>query len=216
MKRIALAVLFLALALSADSWAATSAASGPAQIHLEGGFGFPQAPDDFSQYWKSGLGLGAGIEVGVGKHASIGFDLDYNHHGLDQNQIISEIPRDLSVSGIIIRGGSASILTAMAALRLELPTPGGIAPYLKLGAGLGHVSQTEATMSFLVGRDVWGDVVVPSRTDNHLATSVGVGLRERTRGSTIGYDVEARWVTIATEGKATQMVPVRVGLHFGF
>jgi hypothetical protein len=214
-KRIALAIVSLAVTLPVGAWAAAPATPGPLLFHVEGGLGFPVAPDGFKDYLKLGPGVGAGIEKGIGRNSSLCLDVDLNQLGLNKDRIISELPKDLPISGVIIRGGSASILTVMAAIRMDLPTPGRFAPYLKLGAGLGRSSQAEANLSFLVEDFVFGGTA-PARTDDQFATSIGVGLRERTPGSTVGYTLEARWVWISPQDEPTHMIPVRAGIHFGF
>jgi hypothetical protein len=221
-KHIALTVLFLGLTFSACSWAAAPASLRFPRLHVEAGYGIPRTPDGFKDHWNSGLGVGGGIEAGVRKYVSVCFDADYNHHGANESRMISDFilkGQRRPVSDVIINGGSTSILTLLAGLKLEIPSPVRIAPYLKLGAGLGHVSQLETDMAYLVGGSVRSKTVPTVSEDMLFATSVGAGLQNWAPGSRIGYTIEARWVRIpkiSGESTARQMVPVRAGLTFGF
>ena len=222
MKRIALAVLCLALVSCATSWAATTTTGWHPKVHAELGYGIPKTPAAFKDGWKGGLGVGGGIEGGLGKHFSLGLDVDYNHYGLNQDHLISEVrsaaarfTHSQPLSGFVVRGGAAYILTVMPTAKLQFPTAGRFAPYLKLGAGLGHVEQAKQDVSFEVGGGA-ASVRLPSASGNRFASSVGVGVEERPQGSVLGYLLEARWVRIATKGKATEMIPIRLGLHFRF
>jgi opacity protein-like surface antigen len=235
MKRITLAVLFLAVTFSTGSWAAASGTSWLPKIHVQGGFGLPQMAD-FKYGWKAGLGGGIGIEKAVAKNLSISLDVDYNHHGLNEEHFTSDVisyvisdfkahsglTNDPVVSGVIINGGSASILTTMTTVKLDLPTSSSITPYLMLGAGLGRIMLSKSNLSFIVTfpGEGWSvpplGFVTPFDDTYALATSVGAGLRQQPRGSRVGYTIEARWIRIASEGGATHMVPVRAGFVLGF
>ena len=222
LKRIVLAVLLLAVTCSAGSWAAAPSTLWPPKIHMEAGVGFPQT-DEFKYGWKAGLGCGGGIETGITKHVILGLDLDYNHHGLNGAHLLDDIkarlPEDVTVSETIVSGGSISVLTAMATVRLDLTTSSSITPYLRIGAGLGRVTVAKANWSLVLAdthRRILASNVTPFDHEDALATSIGAGVRQQPRGSKVGFTLEAGWVRIATENGSTQMVPVRAGFVLGF
>lgn len=227
MRRIALAVSLLVMISSVDRCAAAPAQSRHPRIHLEGGLG---SAHDFNDGLKAGFGAGAGIEMGIRKRVSIGFDVDYNHHGLDEERLTSDIPKRLpanweepSVSGVIIHGGSLSVFTALATVKVDFPASASITPYLKLGAGYGQLSRSEQNVSFLAAYKVRGTArsairsyEVPFASIGRLAASIGAGVRQQSPGSRVGYAIEARMVTISAEPEAAQAVSGRAGFVFGF
>jgi opacity protein-like surface antigen len=222
LKRIALAVLLLAVTCSAGAWAAASSALWLPKIHAEGGFGLPQQ-EEFKYGWKAGLGGGAGIETNVTKNLSIGFDFDYNHHGLNGERLIDDIrariPEGMTVSETIVSGGSISIFTAMPTIRLDLTTSSSITPYLKAGFGFGRVTMAKANWSLVLAdtsRRVLAYNATPLEYEDALATSIGVGVRQQPRGSKVGFTLEARWVRVSTMDGSTQMIPVRASFAIGF
>lgn len=213
MKRITLAILILAVAFSASARAATTAA--PAMVHVEGGYGFPQTPDAFKDSFKPGLGGGSGIEVAASKNLSICVDVDYNSHGLNKEHLVSVVSRGRPVTGVIITGGSAYILTALTAVKLDFHLTRSLAPYLKLSAGIARVSLTDANVSFLLhGQPREGTLYFNPET--WPAAAIGAGVRQQPPGSRVGYTLEARHVMVGPRDEMTRMTSVRAGIIVGF
>lgn len=171
---------------------------GP-ECFFNGGLSFPSGPSEFSDYWRTGFSLGAGLAVPVHPNVALTAYLDFNRFAFDVDKF----------SGVYMSGGEVSILTLSGNVKVNLePRPAPVRPYFSGGMGLFSLSVGDM---IVVGPYGW--VTVPGDSEAALAILLGGGI-DFAIGDRIDLFAEGRYAIGFTEGGNTQMIPVALGIRF--
>ncbi len=208
MKIASLFSLFSAVAL-ASALAASAEQAGKATFVIAGGFGFPTAPTEFSEYWKMGFGGGVGADISAGRAVSYTFDLDFSNFPFNEDRFLAKDGPSPPGKAVEREGGSRTTMLGLMGVKFHMPEAAVARPYLLLAAGLGHISTADATDS--------DGVYLQGSRKNKAALAAGGGVHVHPGGSGLGYVVSVRWVwlkRINTGGETTSIVPIRLGVTF--
>ena len=106
-----------------------------------------------------------------------------------------------------LEDASAKSIGGLANVLYYFPTKSTVRPYVTGGLGFFHL-KTDAgdACSDELGEDVC------SSSDNKFGYDLGAGLEFQLSG--MSTFIEANWQSIQTEGSATRMIPIRVGIKF--
>jgi hypothetical protein len=160
----------------------SAAAMAQTRIRVGVGGGLAQPMGDFGDGYKMGWVAAGGIRL-----EPEGWRLALRAVG-SYGQFNAEGNVDASVKPLVLTGGVA----------LPLTTRGSVVPYVAGGAGF---ASTKASATV-------GNVTV-SDTETNFAWNLGGGLTfGRADGSGVRFLIEVSWTSIATEGSATNYVPV--------
>lgn len=174
---------------------------------VNAGLSLPSAPDDFSDFWKTGFNIGGAI--GYPLEANLAFQacLDYSSFTYDKDRYLS----DYGFPGlnIIIDGGNTSIFTASANLKVMLSPHGSfVSPYFIGGLGFLRLSLSDMTRSFQ--GDIYG---LKGASETAIAVFFGAGfdfvINER-----VIFFAEGKYGVGFTEDESTQYFPIKFGLAF--
>jgi hypothetical protein len=126
----------------------TSLANGQteeASVYINTGFSIPSAPDNFSDYWKTGFNIGGGIGFPIIPNLRFQVDLEYNSFAINKDAFDNDFiygGTDISISG-----GTASILTAAANLKALISTGSSSkTPYFIGGVSFFALSVSDGTV----------------------------------------------------------------------
>lgn len=200
MKKLILTVLAL-LVMSAVSMAQVGTPGSPVSWYAGGFLSLPTSPEGFSEGWKLGFhGMGgAGFNVAP-KIQMIG-KVEYHKFGADGESF-----------GPGVEGGSFNALMFGVDGKFNLGVPAApMKPYVLGGLGIASMKFSEFETS-----------------DTALATSLNQGTGESQSkvyfnfggglefgmGPKTSWFVQARYVSVATEGSATTYIPLTLGLKF--
>jgi opacity protein-like surface antigen len=160
------------------------------------------------------FGISAGLSMPTGDFGD-GFKSGYNISGLLQFQQPTW-PVAIRVEGQFqdfggkdgLDGASAKTIGGLANLVYYVPTKSTVKPYLTGGLGFFHL---KSDLGDSCSDDV-ADEDFCSSSDNKFGWDLGAGLEFQLSG--MSTFVEANWQAVQTEGGATNMVPIRVGIKF--
>lgn len=173
--------------------------------YLNTGFSVPSSPEEFSDYWKMGFSLGAGIGYPLSPIMLMQGSLDYSRFPFDDDRFL----RDSGYSGygFSISGGSATIITVSADLKAR-PSGGtsSIVPYVVGGFSYFRLATSNMTISYQ-GQSQTLD----GESDDALGLAFGAGI-EYAIGPKMSLFAEGRYGVGFTEGESTQHFPVKLGI----
>jgi opacity protein-like surface antigen len=178
-----------------------------ASVFINTGFSIPTAPDEFSDYWKTGFNIGGGIGFPIIRNLRFQVDLEYNSFAFDEDTFIDDL--SYGGTGISISGGTASILTAAVNLKALIPTGSySKTPYLIGGVSFFALSISDGTVRYeQYTRTIGGD------SDPAIGLSLGAGI-SFVMNPNMNIFIEARYGIGFTEDEDTQYIPFKVGLEF--
>lgn len=175
----------LAIAATTASAQSMAPAAKPVSFGVAGGMSLPTG--DFGDAAKSG----------------------FNVSGLVQFQqptwpvaIRVEAQYDQFSGKDIVGGGKAKFFGGLANVLYNFPNKSTVKPYVTGGLGFFHIKGEE------------GDACTSdcSSSTNKFGFDVGAGLEFQLTG--MSTFIEANWQSVQTEGSATRMIPIRVGIKF--
>jgi opacity protein-like surface antigen len=178
-----------------------------ASVFINTGFSIPSAPNEFSDYWKTGFNIGGGIGFPIIRNLRFQVDLEYNSFAFDEDTFIDDL--SYGGTGISISGGTASILTAAVNLKALIPTGSySKTPYLIGGVSFFALSISDGTVRYeQYTRTIGGD------SDPAIGLSLGAGI-SFVMNPNMNIFIEARYGIGFTEDEDTQYIPFKVGLEF--
>ncbi len=197
--------LAVLLILSAVSMAQVGTPSSPLSFYAGGALSLPTSPQGFSDGWKLGMHgiLGAGKNVSprlqlIGK-------LEYHKFSADEATTTANI-------GPNVDGGAINTWMYGIDGRINLGAPVvPIKPYALGGIGIANLSFNEYTTTdtSLSSAVTAANSGVESMSKVYFNFGGGV---EFAMGPKTSFFVQARYVSIATDGGSTAFIPVTVGL----
>lgn len=159
------------------------------------------------------FGIAGGMSMPTGDFGD-GFKSGYNVSGLLQFQQptwpvalrIEAQYQDFSAKdGVDV---SAKSMGGLANALYYFPTKSTVRPYVTGGLGFFHFKMDASAIC----EDLPVDTDECSRSDNKFGFDFGAGLEFQLSG--MSTFVEANWQSVQTEGAATRMFPIRVGIKF--
>ncbi|HOP06972.1 MAG TPA: outer membrane beta-barrel protein [candidate division Zixibacteria bacterium] len=196
--------------------AGIASAQGPKiNFYAGGGMALPMGPDDFKDYWKSGISFGGGVGFQQSANMELKAMLFYNKFDVDEDGMIEEIEEayGIDASGLEIDGGEMTAIEIMGVFKYSLGLPEAPArPYLLGSVGITAMKVAEATISY--GSE-YGSETTPETTESKLSFGVGGGVDIKI-GATTALFAEAQYMYVSTEGDAITYLPIRGGIKFTF
>lgn len=159
------------------------------------------------------FGISGGLSMPTGDFGD-GFKSGYNISGLLQFQQPTW-PVAIRVEGQYqdfsgkdgLDGASAKTIGGLANVLYYFPTKSTVRPYLTGGLGFFHIKGDAGdACSAELGADAC------SSSENKFGYDLGAGLEFQLSG--MSTFIEANWQSVQTEGSATRMIPIRVGIKF--
>ncbi|MEX2369033.1 MAG: outer membrane beta-barrel protein [Candidatus Paceibacterota bacterium] len=183
----------------------TSAQAQDGVIRFNSGSNLPSSPDGFSDYWHSGVALGAGGVATITQNFGVVAGLDYNRFGLSGEKFVEDF--GLDAFGVSVSGGSVNVLNMSGGLKATLSPSNSVSPYVisDIGAFLMIVSDIKVED----GRRQSVEEIDESQT--RFGASLGAGLDLKMTPSH-GVFVEARYSRIFRSGDDLSFFPLRVGI----
>jgi hypothetical protein len=164
----------------------------PFNLYLGAGGSVPSG--DFGNVYKFGYHATAGVGFKLMPSLELVPKVEFHIFTLDKSGLTGTIS-----------GGNVSALMFGGDARFTFPLPGaGMKPFVLGGAGLASLRFGELT----VNTDV-----TPSATASKFYYNVGGGV-ELAAGPVMSLFVQARYVSIATEGGSSNYIPITVGIKF--
>ena len=204
MYRILIAICIV-LATIQTSFAQEQVKKGT--FSFNSGFSLPSSPEEFSDYWNSGINFGVGIERPISPKLIFQACLDYNTFPMNEDKFLSEA----GVSGydISLDGGGASIINVSANLKAPLSVKeSSVTPYFVGGLGIFRLSVGDITVRYQGQSET-----AEGASETALSILLGTGL-DFTINPKVKMFVEIKYGIGFTEGESTKYIPIKVGLSF--
>lgn len=163
------------------------AAAKPVSFGVAGGLSIPTG--DFGDAAKSGFNVSA---------------LGEFHQAAWPVAIRVEAQYDQFSGKGDLESAKAKMIGGLANVLYYFPSKAMVKPYVTGGLGFFHNKYDAG--------DACGDATDCSTSENKFAYDFGAGLQFQLTG--ISTFIEANWNSIQTEGSATRMIPIRVGIKF--
>ena len=175
--------------------------SKPFSLYAGGGMTMPMSPDAFKDMQKTGYHGMVGIGFNAMPALQVIGKIEYHAMAAD-NSIYSLM---LSTAENDIKGGTFTPLMFGADARYAFSLPAApIAPFVIAGAGMARLSYSDVE---------WTGGTMSFDSESKMYWNVGGGF-EFKAGPAASLFVEARYVSIATDGEATSMLPISLGIKF--
>jgi opacity protein-like surface antigen len=180
-------------------------------VSVDGGVVATSAPPEFSEFWRTGWGVGGGVSVVLSPLWEVATSVHYQRFPADEGAQVD----DLLLAGpggiraiASLEGRDAQVVALTGEVRF-LPPMGdsALGPYLAFGAGFFRLSTTEATV--VAATPDIPPVVLSGDTDSALAATVGVGARLRV-SERLRLGAESIYTIGFTEPSSTEYLPLRV------
>jgi len=200
MKKLFLTLIALLL-MSAVSMAQVGTPSSPVSWYAGAALSLPTAPEGFTDGWKLGYHgmVGAGFNVAP-KIQMIG-KIEYHKFGTDGSSF-----------GSNVEGGSLNTWMFGVDGKLNLGAPVvPVKPYAIGGLGIASVKISEFTSTDSSLQASLNSGTGESQSKVYFNFGGGV---EFNLGPKTSWFVQARYVSISTDGSATSFIPLTLGLKF--
>jgi len=198
--------LLMALAILITFAISASAQVGsPITVYAGGAFSMP-----VSDGWKNTFKNGYHGMVGLGYKLAPNFQVigkvEYHSFALDfDNSTIGTALAGFS-------GGTNKVLMYGVDGRFSLGIPAApIKPYLLGGIGMANIKQSELTGPNTLITSIMNQVI--TQDQNKLYYSFGAGI-DLASIPAFNIFVQARYISIATEGQSSSFIPITLGLRF--
>ncbi len=196
--------LLLAMISAVPVFAQNSA--GPT-FYVNTGLAVPSAPNEFSDYWKTGINLGGGVGFPITRNLSFVGNLLHTRFSFDGEKLMAD--NGMGGYGFYFEGGTTSITTFFGDFKMELGSnPGKVTPFLMGGAGLFFVTIRETTMQYQNQFET-----IPGGDETKLGIDLGGGvdiaLSPRTK-----LQLGMKYIVGFTDIENTSYFPIMIGLSF--
>ena len=180
-------------------------AQGNVSLYIHSGASVPMSPELFTDYWRPGLDVGAGVGVQIVPSLEAVVSVSYNRFGFDVVALLVDL--GVPLSAVSISGGNVSTFSATGGF-LYYPIRDG-AVEISLGARAG-VFTLSADDIVATGGGVIVSESVPSETAFGLAPSIGLVVNVARNLALFG---EPQWAFIFNDGDNTQYISLNVGVR---
>ncbi len=174
------------------------------------GFVLPAAPEEFTDYWKTGYNFSVELSSRITRSTLFGAEICYSAFALDASKLERELMRELDTNiPIIISGGTAKILTAMFMFKSgikDLKTP---SLYFNAGFGYFRLSYYDVTLSANSQSEI-----VSFSNEDAFTIFPGIGFSIPLNESNQPLVIELGYILGFTEGDVTNYFPIRLGFMF--
>ncbi len=196
MKKALIAlVLVLAFALSASA----QMPSKPFSIYVGGGITLPHSPDMFKDGYNTGFHGLAALAINFPTIQGLSVQGKVQYHILPTADGVTY------GNELITDGGNRKFFMFGADGIYRLGTPGGLAsPFFGAGGGMANISQSDITTAS-------GTTSFNSETKFYWNILAGADLQ---LGPSLRLFGTVTYTSISTDGDATTMIPITVGLKF--
>jgi hypothetical protein len=173
-------------------------------IRLHTGLTLPTGPEQFSDYWNPGFGLGGGIGLPLTPTLSLEAAVSWTGLQFDETGFLEDL--GIPPLGASIEGAGISILTVSANAIARLGQPGSrVMPYLAAGGGMMRLASGDISVM-----GPGGPLTVQGASETALLVEAAAGL-EIAVGSSNAVFAEVRYGVGLTEDETTTFLPIRVG-----
>jgi len=167
----------------------------------------PYAPEEFTDYWKTGFNIGCGIGAPQSNNVTFIGAINYTSFSLNDDKLLGD--NSLNGYGYNIDGGAASTLTTFADFKFSFTSDGSkAAPYLLCGVGIFRLAFSDATISY---QGQYARLDGDSETKLGIEIGTGLDIDIDTRTS---LSLGAKYVIGFTEDEDTQYFPLQIGLIY--
>lgn len=203
--------LFLPLLLGLLAFPGLSAA----QVFVSAGVGLPVGPDQVTDLYSSGFGIGAGFSLEHSGYPAVRFRPfgTYQKFQIDDEQLRSEFETPIEDSlniDVTVSGGDMSVIFAGADLQLRIPYAR-FSPYIAPAFGILMTAIDDITIEGPSGSTIFN----VSNEETAIAVGIGAGFLA---GLTERFQVftEAHYLYAFTQGDNLSWVPIRFGVTYLF
>lgn len=203
MKKLSLILIVLLFGVVASTSAQVPGVpSKPFNLYLDAGLNSTSAPDAFKDYHKLGYHTEGGIGFKAFPFIQVVGKVGFYTIAKDWNFI-----QGLSD---ILDGGNVKIMTFGLDARASIGAPAvPIKPFALVGVGLAKISEDDITTT--IG-DVSDHYTGGLADQTKFYYNIGGGLEFG--GGLFSFFIQARYVSIATEGESIKYIPVSLGIKF--
>jgi len=200
LKRATIIITFLILA--------SSLVPAQGNTYVNAGIGIPFKPDDFSKLWKTGFGVGGGLDIPIVDWIDFTAGIDYNSFSLNEKKFIES--QGWSSAEVEVAGGTVSVLTVMAGAKVKLISiPKKFSAYVSGTVGYLNFSTEDLGVR---GSSVAGTLA--SNEESAFSAAAGGGV-EMPFTKDLTLYLEGRYVLGTVEDR-TFYLPIRLGLKVSF
>jgi len=176
--------------------------SKPFNVYISGGLTALSAPQEFKDLHKMGYNLSAAVGYKAYPMVQLIGKLEYHGIPKDYDEIFG--------SGDEIKGGTREFFIIGLDARLDAPLPSSpTKPFLFIGAGLAHISQT----AFETNLDYTQTAPLEFENETKLYFNIGGGIEYKTTAG-LAFFIQGRYLNIKQDGDNLVLIPVSVGIKF--
>lgn len=184
-----------------------------------GGLSLPQGPDEFKDYFKSGIGFGAEFKYNinekmslVGSFASLPFKFNEDKMAEEVAGVVGD---EIEVN---IEGGGLKYNVIQANLLMYLSQPEASTGFYLTGGGgyyMGKSQNPDKVEITYMGQtlDITDMLEGEEESENDLGVNFGAGL-ELAMGTSMNLFVEGKYHIVFTEDESTKFITLMGGLRF--
>jgi len=188
-----------------------TASSSDKEIFISGGLVYPYLPDEFKDFWKSGLnasaGFGFSFTPGDIGYSSLIATIDYSKFNFNESKYRNSMNKN-DPDTIISAGPAKSFTFSVSYKGTFSTTKKSIAPYFLIGFGYMFFNTDSVTVNRRNG-------LLPNDANTSAFTwSVGIGVEIPVGNQLAGY-IQARSVLGAFD-RPIQYFPVNAGIRLRF
>lgn len=186
-----------------------------------GGLNLPQGPDEFKDYFKSGIGFGAEFKYNINEKMSFVGSfayLPFNYNEDKMEEDIMELVGGEEDIQINIEGGGIKYNAIQANLLLYLSQPEASTGFYLTGGGGYYMGKSETPDKVeltYAGEtiDITDMMEGEEESENDLGVNFGAGL-ELAMGTSMSLFVEGKYHIVFTEDESTKFITLMGGLRF--
>ena len=171
----------------------------PTEFFVRGGAAFPVSSQSFTDYWKNGFALGAGVGTPLGESSTLLVSLDYARFSFDQTRLLQYF--SMPPAGNSISGASSTLIVLSAHARVLQPIIENLSLYVTGGAGMVYSGVAAATVTY-------SGYSATAQPTNRLSFALAPGI-----GFT--YPLQDRWSVFA-EARYYWAILRKTDAHAGF
>jgi hypothetical protein len=176
------------------------------------GASFLLQPEIFTDPWNdAGIALSGALRYEVLPRLSVGVEVGYFRHGLDEGAFEDSIQDEFP--GVSVSGRDLWVLPVNVVGEFDLLRWGVVKPFVRAGAGVYVLGTTDFQASGFDSNRLIDDVARNDPGQTAFGTLIGLGVRTPlSLGASLSLD--ATYQVAATDGEATHFLPVRVVVSF--